>query len=113
MRRFFRAAAAFLVLIPLAAAPAAVPDSAQTAHRQKAFVLAQTVQPPEIAVEGAMAAIDRQIVGALLADADVKQLESAHPGAVQAMWNGAKPMMRGILEKGLPDLWQRLADVYG
>jgi hypothetical protein len=60
-----------------------------------------------------MATIDRQIVGALVADGDVKKLEAAHPGAVRAMWDGAKPLMRGMLETSLPDLWQRLADVYG
>jgi hypothetical protein len=107
-----------LVACALALAPAYAPasaaaaETADSAHRQKALALAQTVQSQEIAIDSSMAVIDGQMVDAMMADPDVKKLEAAHPGAVRAMWEGAKPIMRQQLVSSLPDLWQHLADVY-
>jgi hypothetical protein len=97
---------------PFAAVPAVAAEAADAAHRQKALALAQTVQSQEIAIDSSMAVIDSQMVDAMMADPDVKKLEAAHPGAVRAMWEGAKPVMRQELVNSLPDLWQHLADVY-
>jgi hypothetical protein len=112
MRPLLLACALALVSAPLAAAPASVAETADTAHRQKALALAQTVQSREIAVDSSMIVIDAQMVEAMLADPDVKKLETAHPGVVRAMWEGAKPIMRDELVNSLPGLWQHLADVY-
>ena len=112
VRRLLLAAALVFTTLPLTAVPAVLPENAQAAHRQKALALAQTVQSQEIAIEGSMAVIDGQMVDAMMANPDVKKLEAAHPGVLQAMWDGAKPIMRQQLASSLPDLWQRLADVY-
>lgn len=112
MRGFALAAALLFGGIPLAAAPAALPETTAATHRQKALVLAQTVQSTDVAVDGAMAGLDKQFVDAVLANEAVRKLENAHPGAVRAMWEGSKPLMRQQLIKALPSLWNLLADVY-
>jgi hypothetical protein len=112
MRPLLLACALASVSAPLAAVPAVAAEATDAAHHQKALALAQTVQSQEIAIDSSMAVIDGQMVDAMMADPDVKKLETAHPGAVRAMWDGAKPVMRQQLVNSLPDLWQHLADVY-
>jgi hypothetical protein len=112
MRPLLLACALAFASAPLAAVVGAPAQASDSAHRQKALALAQTVQSQEIAIDSSMVVIDGQMVEAMMADPDVKKLETAHPGAVRAMWEGAKPVMRQQLVSSLPDLWQHLADVY-
>jgi hypothetical protein len=112
IRPLLLACALALGSAPLMVAPAVAADTPDAVHRQKALALAQTVQSQEIAIDSSMAVIDGQMVDAMMADAEVRKLETAHPGAVRVMWDGAKPIMRQELVGSLPDLWQHLADVY-
>jgi len=107
-------AAALLVCSPSRAAPepttaAAAPDAERLARGLK---LAQIVQPRELAVDQSMRTLDRQAVEGLLADPNIKQMESEHPGVVAAMWKASRPILAEALAGSLPDLWNGLARVY-
>jgi hypothetical protein len=106
--------ALLLVLAPQAApaAQAAPGAVAQDAHRQRALALAQTVQPRELVVASSMAALDRDFVRTLGEAPDVKALEAEVPGFMAAYYDAARPELKSMLEKRLPQLWQTLADIY-
>lgn len=90
-------------------APATAPDAERLA---KALTLAQTVQPREMVVDQSMATLDEQMVAGLMADPNLKTMESENPGIIAAMWKGARPIIAETLAKSLPDLWNGLAGVY-
>ena len=88
---------------------AAAPDAERLA---KALKLAQTVQPREMVVDQSMITLDAQVVAGLMADPNIKTMESENPGIAAAMWKGARPIIAEMLVKSVPDLWNGLAGVY-
>jgi hypothetical protein len=89
-------------------APAAVDD----VRLAKGLKLAQTVQPLELVVEQSISTLDDQAVAGLMANPDVKKLETENPGIVAAMWKGARATISETLTRSVPELWSSLARVY-
>jgi hypothetical protein len=106
------AALAGIAAPAFAQSPAAVASQPDGERNAKALKLAQVVQRRELVIAQTVQVFDEQIVDSLLANPDLKKLDTDHPGIVAAMWEAAKPILIEDLGNSLPDLWNALAAVY-
>ena len=113
MKRLLLLAAA-LIAAPAVAAPAQAPASAATPQSasQAAAALAQIVAPREIMVSLNMKWAEKGIEELPKLNAEAGEFEREFPGVHGAMWHAVKDELRAQLEADLPDLWNRLQQLY-
>lgn len=103
------------------AAPAAAPvppppfviTPVQPASTADARALAEIVAPRETLLQLNLHWAERAILDMPTHSEDSSVLESEFPGIHRAMWSAAEPELRRQVEADIPNLWGRLAEVYG
>jgi hypothetical protein len=114
-----RAARLAMVLIALVTTPAAFPARAQQAPaaidpvRQKlGNDLARLLNSEESTITVSERGISDAMPKAMMADPNVKALETQYPGIVDAMVAAMKPILMGHIRSSMPELWTLVGDFY-
>jgi hypothetical protein len=122
MRRFLTGAAAAAAIFAggnaLARAPAELSGRAQQAPavdpvRQKlGNDLARLLNSEESTLAVSERGISEAMPKAMMADANVKALETQYPGIVDAMVAAMKPILMGHIRSTMPELWTLVGNFY-
>jgi hypothetical protein len=100
-------AATLTATVSHAANPAATP-----AESSRSAELARLVQPQKLIIDAAIVQYDRVFVATMREQADIRALEDEYPGVTDAAYKELRPLMLAELERGIPELWHRVAALY-
>ncbi|MES2442640.1 MAG: DUF2059 domain-containing protein [Pseudomonadota bacterium] len=108
--------AALLLAASAAAAPAwaqPAPVAAANPAREALALELATMLNSETTLMGAVARmLDQSLPNAMMANADVADLERQYPGLLKEMIDAMKPVMIRHMRAELPELWRQVAALY-